>query len=259
MFHSVAMLVGWSMLSCCEAPPAPGNPSVEVIEFEVVEVERHLINGLRLDFDDQPSGLVIADDDPRLPKFIELGLVKRGPARSWGCEQATGPPDTEGAGDLRTAWASATRDDQDEWLELSYAEEIKPVEIHVVETYNPGALVKVTAATGDMEAVLWKGVDPTARDAGRGTSIVKATANVKTNKIRIHLASKDVPGWNEIDAVGIRDEAGKMHWATSATASSNYASGAEPGWLLDPAAALKRIVELEQELERLKNQLETER
>ena len=257
MIHSLAAFVSWSMFVCCQGPRADA-PARAVVEREGVEVEVIELDGIRLALGGaQLNGLVIADDDPRLPKLKEHGLVKRGPARSWGCEQATGAPDTDGAGDLRTAWASATRDDQDEWLELTYAEEVKPVEVHVIETYNPGALVKVSAATGDMEAVLWKGADPTARDAGSGTSIVKVTAAIKTNKIRIHLASKDVPGWNEIDAVGIQDEAGKMHWATSATASSNYAGGAEPGWMLDPAAALKWIEQLEKQLEQLQKPIES--
>src|SRR5205823_2443181 len=38
--------------------------------------------------------------------------------RNWGPEQATGPPDTEMAGDIVTAWASRTPDEQDEWLLL---------------------------------------------------------------------------------------------------------------------------------------------
>ncbi len=198
--------------------------------------------------------VTVPDDYPRLAQFIKQGIVTRASARSWGCEQAAGEPNTEGAGDIVTAWASATQDGQDEWLELTYESAVKPVEVHVVETYNPGTLFKVTAVTeSGMEAVLWKGKDPTPKDAaeGRGTSVVKVTAALKTNRIRIHLASQDVPGWNEIDAVGIKDDAGKMHWAKSVTASSNYASGPAPGWILDPAAALKYIEELEFEIERL--------
>ncbi|MCB1513071.1 MAG: hypothetical protein KDJ36_19415, partial [Hyphomicrobiaceae bacterium] len=36
--------------------------------------------------------------------------------RSWGPEQAVGKPNTPQAGDISTAWASRTRDDQEEWL-----------------------------------------------------------------------------------------------------------------------------------------------
>jgi hypothetical protein len=240
----VFSLVCWSVMLCCEGPPPDA-----LIEDVVIEgIDFAIIRGA------PSSGLSIAPDDPRLPMLKEHGLVRQGPPRSWGCEQAAGEPNTEGAGDIVTAWASATPDGQDEWLELTYAEEIKPVEVHVVETYNPGALFKVTAATGDMEAVLWKGEDPTARDAARGTSIVKVSAAIKTNKIRIHLASKDVPGWNEIDAVGIKDETGKMHWAKSVVASSNYAGGEEPGWVLDLEAVLKRLDALEKEVQQLRDE-----
>ena len=54
-----------------------------------------------------------------------------------------------------------------------------------------------------------------------------------------------MPGWNEIDAVGVLDEAGKMHWPISASASSNYAGGGDPGWMLDADAALKKIEDLQ--------------
>lgn len=214
----------------------------------------------------QPSpAIVVPDDHPRLAEFIKRGIVTRAPARSWGSEQATGAPDTKGAGDMVTAWASGTQDGQPEWLELTYEVAIKPVEVHVVETYNPGALFQVTALTpSGMEAVLWKGADPTRPDVaeGRGTSVVKVRAAVKTNRIRIHLASDKVPGWNEIDAVGIKDETGKIHWAKSATASSEYAGSVKPGWVLDTAAAMEMINSLYDENEHLRatiRQLEEKR
>src|SRR5580704_10247815 len=66
------------------------------------------------------------------------------PKRGWGPEQATGPPDTVGPGDIVTAWASLTPDGQDEWLLLEYAEPVVPAAVLVHETYNPGALCRVT-------------------------------------------------------------------------------------------------------------------
>mgnify|MGYP002624359706 CR=1 FL=1 len=204
------------------------------------------------------QGVTIPDDHPRLAEFIRRGLVKKAPPRNWGSEQATGEPNTQGAGDITTAWASSTQDGQIEWLELTYDQAVKPVEVHVVETYNPGALFKVTASTSSgMEVVLWKGKDPTPPDAAerRGTSKVKVTAAIKTNRIRIHLASDKVPGWNEIDAVGIKDDAGKMHWAKSATASTEYAGGIKPGWVLDNTAALKVIGEMAEEIDALKKRI----
>ncbi len=154
--------------------------------------------------------------------------------RAWGPEQATGPPDTHQAGDIQTAWASLTPDGQDEWLLLEYAEPVAAEAVLVYETYNPGALNRVTVFRLDGEEVeVWKGTDPTPRNSGMGTSEIKFRAPFKTNRVRLYLASKQVPGWNEIDAVGLRDSAGKVHWAVSADASSTYAQNAN-GVILQP-------------------------
>ncbi len=144
--------------------------------------------------------------------------------RAWGPEQATGSPDTQGPGDIVTAWASLTPDGQDEWLLLEYAEPVVPAAVLVHETYNPGALCRVTAFRLNGEEVeVWKGKDPTAPEAGVGVSEIAIDKPFKTNRVKLTIDSKAVPGWNEIDAVGLRDGAGKTHWATSAEASSTYA------------------------------------
>jgi hypothetical protein len=130
--------------------------------------------------------------------------------RAWGPEQVIGPPDTPEAGDFQTAWASLTEDTQDEWLQLDYADEVAAIAVLVHENYNPGALYKVSK-------------DPTAVGSRKGVSAIPIQIDFKTKRVKIYLASKDTPGWNEIDAVGLRDEAGKVYWATAATASSTYA------------------------------------
>jgi hypothetical protein len=183
----------------------------------------------------------------------DLSATQR-PKRAWGPEQATGEPDTNMAGDIQTAWASQSQDDQDEWLMMEYAEAVVPTAVLVHETYNPGALVKVTAFKLDgTEVELWKGQDPTATDAEMGVSEIPVKVDFKTNRIRIHIASKDVPGWNEIDAVGIRDKDKKMHWATSAHASSTYAQDFDA---IPPPVARNpyevRIEKLEMEIRDLK-------
>src|SRR5262249_44759445 len=141
----------------------------------------------------------------------------------------------------------------DEWLMMEYAEPIVPKAVMVYETYNPGALVRVTAFRLDGEEVeVWKGKDPTGTDKQMGISVVPVKVNFKTNRIKIYLASKEVPGWNEIDAVGVRDAAGKTHWATSADASSTYAQErpvVEP--VVDPRE--DRIRRLEKDVKDLKD------
>jgi hypothetical protein len=147
--------------------------------------------------------------------------------RAWGPEQATGEPDTEGAGDLTTAWASRTPDGQDEWLLLEYDRAIVPVAVIVCETFNPGALSRITMFRPDTEEVeVWKGSDPIPPGRDRGIAVIPVAAGFTTDKIKLFLDSRKVPGWNEIDAVGLIDEMGKTHWAIRAQASSTYAQEA---------------------------------
>ncbi|MHC5009354.1 MAG: hypothetical protein ACYTG6_00210 [Planctomycetota bacterium] len=145
-----------------------------------------------------------------------------GEKRAWGPEQATGAPDTPEQGDYETAWASESEDDQDEWLLLEYEAPLRPIAIIVFETYNPGALEKVSVfdLQGN-EIVVWEGADPAAT-AG-GIAVLPLHLDVHVTRVKLHLASKRVEGWNEIDAVGVLDESGNAHWATSAHASSTYA------------------------------------
>lgn len=153
----------------------------------------------------------------------DLSRIVR-PMRQWGPEQTTGEPNTNMAGDIVTAWASQTQDGQDEWLMLEYDHPIIPTAVLVHETFNPGALVRVTVFKLDgSEVEVWKGADPTAAGTDKGISEVPVKVTFKTNRVKIYLDSKAVAGWNEIDAVGIRDKAKKTHWAVAAEASSTYA------------------------------------
>lgn len=144
---------------------------------------------------------------------------------SWGTQQATAAPDTPGAGDITTAWASSTPDDKEEWLELEYDQAVVPTAILVHETCSPGALKKIThVGFLGHETTLWEGTDPTPTTAPRGISRVPTTADFKTGHIKIYLDSTAVRGWNKIDAVGIEHGNQQVIWATSAKASSTFGS-----------------------------------
>jgi hypothetical protein len=145
--------------------------------------------------------------------------------RAWGPEQATGAPDTwPNAGDLTTAWASATPDGQREWLELTYDAPIRPAAVLVYETYNPGAVDRVTGYDPNgREVELWSGADPKPPGSEKGISVIPLHPDFDVSRIRVYFDSPKVPGWNELDAVGLLDATGKTHWATAATASSTYA------------------------------------
>ena len=180
-----------------------------------------------------------------------FGAVSQNGKRSWGPEQAVGKPDTPGAGDIPTAWASATPDEQKEWLACEYEEPVRVAAIVVHETYNPGAVYKITAydEAGD-EQLAWEGEDPTPRGEARGVSVFPVKMDFPVMKIKIYIDSPAVPGWNEIDAVGLRDADGETAWAAKVTASSTYASAT----VVDtPIVAVNpnRLIRLEQLVEEM--------
>jgi hypothetical protein len=178
--------------------------------------------------------------------------------RSWGPEQATGAPNTPEAGDIPSAWASLARDESDEWLMLEYEAPVEPTAIEVHETFNPGAVVKVTAFRLDgEEVVLWTGRSEPPQAEGRRVNTFKIPEPVRTNRIKLYLASNDVPGWNEIDAVALVDGAGRKQWATSAAASSTFAEPAGPTSLDPLQERLRRLKELLDRLERELQELKT--
>ena len=72
--------------------------------------------------------------------------------------------------------------------------------------------------------------------ASGGVSRLPISAGFKTGHIKLYIDSPAVPGWNEIDAVGIEDANKKVIWASKAKASSTYGSGwpqnsGRPGYL----------------------------
>jgi len=148
------------------------------------------------------------------------------PGPHWEQQQAAGPPNTRTAGDIPTAWASATQDGQKEWLLLDYATVIRPTAVVIHETYNPGAVYQVSLfGLLGREHIVWTGTDPTPRTADKGASRIPISTKVSTNRVKIYIDSPAVRGWNEIDAVGLVDSSGKTHWATKVQASSTYGVG----------------------------------
>src|SRR5262249_62101968 len=102
-------------------------------------------------------------------------------------------------------------------------EPVVPQAVLVYATFNPGAVSRVTVFRLDgTEVEVWKGRDPTPVGSAKGLSVIPFRVNFKTNRVKLYLASKEVGGWNEIDAVGLRTRS-KTHWATCVEASSTYA------------------------------------
>jgi hypothetical protein len=142
--------------------------------------------------------------------------------RSWGEEQVIGPPNVTVARDDPNAWASREPDAGPEWLAVQFANIVEVAEIRIRESYNPGAISKVTANMNGQEYTIWEGTaepGPAPRDF-----VIPVQSRLQTSAITIHLDSARVPGWNEIDAVELIGRDGSRQWAIGATASSTFAS-----------------------------------
>ena len=132
-------------------------------------------------------------------------------------------PGFRGAGDYPTAWAPLSPNGGLEWLKLDYQNTVKVAEVRVRESYNPGAVYKITAVDGNGgELTLWEGTEiagPAPYD-----SIFHPAGQVYTQSIKIYLDTSRVPSWSEIDAVELVGRDGSRQWAVGASASSTYAS-----------------------------------
>lgn len=128
----------------------------------------------------------------------------------WAAYQVLGAPDTyPNYGDIETAWTSEYQDLQREFLELGYYDNPEPVRsIAIFETYNPG-FVDTVYVKNPMTG-LWEVVyQDSAKDAGDSSRIFIINfpeTNFKVSEIRLAMDMIAVPGWNEIDAVGLSSE-----------------------------------------------------
>ncbi len=153
---------------------------------------------------------------------MEMGQ-RRASAPAWSALQAAGEPDS-GAGDQRTAWAPATEDGGQEWLQADFDHPVEAASIVVRENCAPGAIIRISAVTdAGNEIPLWQGDAP--KVGAPSNTPFPASGNVLTNRVKIYLDTGKVPGWNEIDAVQLVGRDGSHQWASGASASSSYGAG----------------------------------
>ena len=122
----------------------------------------------------------------------------------WGAMQVAGMPDAPGCGDYQFAWASAASDSIDT-LEVSFSAFVYPLEIVIIESFNPDQVVKVEVfdpETGGYYTVLQKNPVQVDRPCPYQLSVPVEGIEFKTNLVRITVDQSQLGlGWNEIDAV----------------------------------------------------------
>jgi hypothetical protein len=107
-------------------------------------------------------------------------------------------------------------------LKLEYEAPVKAVAVLVYESFNPGAVRDVVGYdSAGKEFPVMTGRKPDSANKS-GILSIALSDRLEIAALKLTLDTKAVAGWNEIDAVGILDAEGKVHWAKSATASSSY-------------------------------------
>lgn len=140
--------------------------------------------------------------------------------------QATGEPDVDPRGrDSARAWCPAREDAGEEWLLLDYGDVVEATAVSIRASWNAGTVTRVLAVADDnAERELWSG--PPSGKSNEWDLEIQFSNPESLRRIKIVLDTAAVPGWNEIDAVGLQDTGGRIHWARKATASSSWSQQA---------------------------------
>lgn len=125
-----------------------------------------------------------------------------GGAATWHGEQALWAPNVfpTHADDSR-AWASEDADGGIEHVTVSFSYPVRATSVLIVETFNPGAVMRVDDLTDGRATALWSG---TASPATSSRIMRLDLAQPRTiDTLRIVLDTRRVSGWNELDAIGL--------------------------------------------------------
>ncbi|MBZ0306253.1 MAG: hypothetical protein K8I82_09310, partial [Anaerolineae bacterium] len=121
----------------------------------------------------------------------------------WNALQATGEPNSFGCGDMGTAWATATETGVDD-LTLNFEEAVRPLELNIYQTYNPGAIIGIDLLPAEGNSPI-----PVPDSAAPSTDCPNVFRLDLTQMedlpmiqgVVIHLDQTLTGNWNEIDAV----------------------------------------------------------
>lgn len=122
----------------------------------------------------------------------------------YGAVQLVGAPNVPALADDRRSWTPKAADGGEEWIELTFAEAVFAAELRVVQNFHPGTVVRIEVLDAAGAAtIVWSGPDRTEYEGGKvGILAAKLAASAgPISRVKLHLDTKSVPGWNEIDAV----------------------------------------------------------
>jgi hypothetical protein len=186
-------------------PPTEVAAATQAPEFTVVAVQAPTTESTA-----SPAGMI-----PTVPaRAPQPGEIRQWAASArasteygnpdWAAAQATGAPNVTACGDDSKAWASSD-DTTVEWLELTYTTPVKPFEINIYQTFNPGQIVKVELISPDglTDYQVYKATPAKAATCPQMLTLpLDGSKLTQVNRIRITVdQSVLAEGWAEIDAV----------------------------------------------------------
>jgi len=124
---------------------------------------------------------------------------------NYGSKQALQAPNVyPTSGDEPKAWAQSAEDAANEFIEVGFSTPVVAESVWVFETFNPGAISKITVKAADGPHVVYQA---SPMQGGFGMCAHVLSVSTKTcspiSAVRIDVASDKVSTFNEIDAVGL--------------------------------------------------------
>lgn len=122
----------------------------------------------------------------------------------WSRAQVVGRPNVYPEhGDIAGAWATREASAGTEWIEVGFEPPRRATSLLIVETFNPGAVVRVDDLTDPARpTVLWSGT--TAVTSESRVFELELPEPRLIGAVRVVLHTQRAQTWNEIDAVGLR-------------------------------------------------------
>ncbi|MBA4849274.1 OmpA family protein [Emticicia sp. BO119] len=110
-------------------------------------------------------------------------------------------------GDSKAAWSPAGADTNgDEWIKVGFEKPMKIKQVSIGENHNPGAIIRVFAYDStDTEHLIHDNVNDVPKMPGRMWNIVIPRTPYSVYAIKLVMSPSRVPGYNQIDAIGISE------------------------------------------------------
>ncbi len=124
---------------------------------------------------------------------------------NYGAKQALGAPNVyPSSGDMPNAWAQSMQDKPNEFIIVGFSTPVVAESVWVFETFNPGAISKITVAAADGDHVVYE-IMPMMGGFGPCAHVLSVSTKTCSpiSGVRIDVASDKVSTFNEIDAVGL--------------------------------------------------------